>query len=114
MKPGRWWRAQNACVDNAKLIKLNDRAHRNWFNLSCVANEHGGVLPDIGTVAIKLRLSEARAAAAIAEMVTTSFSTSARTVASFLTTGINGSTRRTKRTRPTPNGRRSCGKRRQN
>jgi hypothetical protein len=34
-----------------------------------VANEHGGVLPDIGTVAIKLRLSEARAAAAIAEMV---------------------------------------------
>src|SRR3954463_7810089 len=69
MKPGRWWRAQNACVDNAKLIKLNDRAHRNWFNLSCVANEHGGVLPDIGTVAIKLRLSEARAAAAIAEMV---------------------------------------------
>lgn len=69
MKPGRWWRAQNACVDNAKLIKLNDRAHRNWFNLNCVANEHGGVLPDIGTIAIKLRLSEARAAAAIAELV---------------------------------------------
>lgn len=69
MKPGRWWRAQNACVDNAKLIKLNDRAHRNWFNLNCVANEHGGVLPDIGTIAIKLRVSEARAAAAIAELV---------------------------------------------
>jgi hypothetical protein len=70
VKPGRWWRAQNACVDSPKLIKLNDRAHRNWFNLSCVANEHGGVLPDIGTVAIKLRVSEARAAAAIAELVT--------------------------------------------
>lgn len=69
MKPGRWWRAQNSCVDNAKLIKLNDRAHRNWFNLNCVANDHGGVLPDIGTVAIKLRVSEARAAAAIAELV---------------------------------------------
>lgn len=69
MKPGRWWRAQNSCVDNAKLIKLNDRAHRNWFNLNCVANEHGGVLPDIGTIAIKLRVSEARAAAAIAELV---------------------------------------------
>lgn len=69
MKPGRWWRAQNACVDNAKLIKLNDRAHRNWFNLNCVANEHGGVLPDLGTIAIKLRISEARTAAAIAELV---------------------------------------------
>lgn len=69
MKPGRWWRAQNACVDNAKLIKLSDRAHRNWFNLNCVANEHGGVLPDIATVAIKLRVSEGRAAAAIAELV---------------------------------------------
>lgn len=70
MKPGRWWRAQNACVDNAKLIKLSDRAHRNWFNLNCVANEHGGVLPDIETVAIKLRVSKPKAAAAIAEMVT--------------------------------------------
>jgi hypothetical protein len=69
VKPGRWWRAQNSCVDNAKLIKLNDRAHRNWFNLNCVANEHGGVLPDLETVAIKLRVSEARAAAAIAELV---------------------------------------------
>jgi hypothetical protein len=69
VKPGRWWRAQNSCVDNAKLIKLNDRAHRNWFNLNCVANEHGGVLPDIGTIAIKLRVSEARAAAAITELV---------------------------------------------
>lgn len=68
-KPGRWWRVQNASVDNPKLIKLNDRAHRNWFNLNCVANEHGGVLPDLATIRIKLRISEARAAAAIAELV---------------------------------------------
>jgi alkylhydroperoxidase family enzyme len=70
VKPGRWWRAQNASVDNPKLIKLNDRAHRNWYNLNCVANEHGGVLPSLDIVAIKLRVSEARAAAAIVEMVT--------------------------------------------
>jgi hypothetical protein len=69
VKPGRWWRAQNSCVDNAKLIKLSDRAHRNWFNLNCVANEHGGVLPDLETVAIKLRVSESRAAAAITELI---------------------------------------------
>lgn len=69
MKPGRWWRAQNSCVDNAKLILLSDKAHRNWFNLNCVANEHGGVLPPLSVVAVKLRVSEARAAAAITELV---------------------------------------------
>lgn len=69
MKPGRWWRAQNSCVDNAKLIMLGDKAFRNWFNLNCVANEHGGVLPSLDIVAIKLRISPARAAAAITELV---------------------------------------------
>lgn len=70
MKPGRWWRAQNASVDNPKLIMLSDKAHRNWYNLNCVANEHGGVLPALNIVAVKLRVSEARAAAAITELVT--------------------------------------------
>lgn len=69
MKPGNWWRAQNNCVDNAKLIRLGDRAFRSWFNLMCLASEGGGVLPDIGTVAIKLRMTESRAAAALAELV---------------------------------------------
>jgi hypothetical protein len=48
---------------------LSDRAHRNWFNLNCVANAHGGVLPCLEDVALKLRTTEARAAAAIAELV---------------------------------------------
>jgi hypothetical protein len=69
VKPGRWWRAQNSCVDNAKLIMLGDKAFRNWFNLNCVANDHGGVLPSLDVVAIKLRVSPARAAAAITELV---------------------------------------------
>lgn len=69
MKPGRWWRAQNASVDNPKLIMLSDKAHRNWYNLNCVANEHGGVLPALNVIAVKLRVSEARAAAAITELV---------------------------------------------
>jgi hypothetical protein len=69
VKPGRWWRAQNSCVDSAKLILLSDKAHRNWFNLNCVANEHGGVLPSLAIIAVKLRISESRVAAAIAELV---------------------------------------------
>ena len=69
MKPGPWWRAQNACVDSPKLIKLTDKQHRNWFNLNCVANSYGGVLPDLETVAIKLRVTPAKAEAIIAELV---------------------------------------------
>lgn len=69
MKPGPWWRAQNSCVDSAKLILLSDKAHRNWFNLNCVANANGGVLPSLDMVAVKLRLTQARAAAVIAELV---------------------------------------------
>lgn len=69
MKGNYWWRAQNGCVDNTKLIKLSDKAHRNWFNLNCVANANGGVLPCLEDVALKLRITPARAAAAIAEMV---------------------------------------------
>ena len=69
MKPSYWWRAQNSCVDHAKLILLSDKAHRNWFNLNCLANAHGGVLPNLETVAVKLRITPARAAAAISELV---------------------------------------------
>lgn len=70
MKPGNWWRAQNGCVDSPKLLLLNDRAFRNWFNLMCVASANNGVLPDLKHVAVKLRLSPSRAAAALTELVT--------------------------------------------
>jgi len=69
MKLGHWWRAQNGCVDHAKLILLGDKAFRNWFNLMCVASAHDGLLPDIKIVAVKLRLTPPRAAAAITELV---------------------------------------------
>jgi hypothetical protein len=48
---------------------LSDKAHRNWFNLNCIANANGGVLPGLDVVAFKLRISESRAAAAVAELV---------------------------------------------
>lgn len=69
MKPGFWWRAQNNCVDSTKLLLLNDRAFRNWFNLMCVASSNEGILPDIKHVAVHLRLTPGRAAVAIAELV---------------------------------------------
>src|ERR1700759_996963 len=65
----RWWRAYDEAVDDPKLILLSDRAHRAWFNLMCIASLHGGSLPDIKVVAVKLRVTTQRAAAAIAELV---------------------------------------------
>lgn len=65
----RWWRAYDEAVDDPKLILLSDKAHRAWFNLMCIASLHGGVLPDIKIVAVKLRVSVQRAAASITELV---------------------------------------------
>lgn len=48
---------------------LSDKAHRNWFNLTCLASGNEGVLPDIKIVAVKLRLTPSRAALALAELV---------------------------------------------
>jgi hypothetical protein len=65
----RWWRAYDEAVDDPKLILLSDKAHRAWFNLMCIASANDGVLPDIKIVAVKLRVSPQRAAAAITELV---------------------------------------------
>lgn len=66
---GHWWRAYDAAVDNAKLGKLSDALHRAWFNLCCVASANGGVLPDIDTVAFKLRVTAHKAAELITALV---------------------------------------------
>jgi hypothetical protein len=66
----RWWRAYDDAVDNPKLLLLTDKQHRTWFNLMCVASANGGVLPDIKVVAVKLRMTPAKARAAIEELKT--------------------------------------------
>jgi hypothetical protein len=113
VKPGPWWRAQNSCVDHAKLIKLSDKAHRNWFNLVCVASAHAGVLPDIATIAIKLRMTEARCAAAIAELVAARLFDQREDGFSFLTTGTNFNTSTMRTTQPMRAGKLNIGRRRQ-
>lgn len=64
----RWWRAYDEAVDDPKLCLLSDRAHRAWFNLMCVASAYGGSLPDIKVIALKLRMTPAKAQAAIDEL----------------------------------------------
>lgn len=65
----RWWRAYDEAVDDPKLILLSDRAHRAWFNLMCLTSANEGIIPDLKVVAVKLRISPAKAAAVLTELV---------------------------------------------
>lgn len=62
---GRWWRAYDEAVDDPKLVLLSDRQHRAWFNLMCIASANEGILPGIDVIAVKLRMSVAKAEAVI-------------------------------------------------
>jgi hypothetical protein len=64
----RWWRAKNSAVHNRKLQKLPGDLFKAWFNVNCLASEHGGVVPPIEDVAFALRLSEQRAAAILTQL----------------------------------------------
>lgn len=66
----RWWRAYDEAVDDPKLQRLGPKLGWAWFNLMCVASANGGVLPSIGDVAFKLRITDQQAAALIAELAT--------------------------------------------
>lgn len=63
-----WWRAYDGAVDHPKLLLLTDRQHRAWFNLMCLASSNGGALPDLKVIAVKLRMSSAKAATLISEL----------------------------------------------
>jgi hypothetical protein len=52
---GRWWRAYDEALSEPKLQQLPPELFKDWFNLLCVASESGGKLPDLDTVAFKLR-----------------------------------------------------------
>lgn len=57
----RWWRAYDEAVDDPKLQKLPAELFRAWFNICCITSQNGGVLPDIETIAFKLRCKPSKA-----------------------------------------------------
>lgn len=66
----RWWRAYDDAVDDAKLLLLPSDKHRwGWFCLMCLASAHGGAIPEINVVAVKLRISTVKAAELITALV---------------------------------------------
>lgn len=56
---GRWWRAYGRARHDPKLLKLSDKDFRWWFNLVCVAGDHGGILPPCDDLAVEFRVSPA-------------------------------------------------------
>lgn len=65
---GHWWRAYDDAVDHPKLQRLPLPLFRAWFNLLCLASGNGGVLPPLGDIAFKLRMTEERVSAVLDEL----------------------------------------------
>jgi hypothetical protein len=54
----RWWRAYDRSRRDPKLQRLPAETFRGWYNLVCLASEHGGNLPSIADTAFELRKTE--------------------------------------------------------
>lgn len=64
-----WFRFYDDAVNDPKIIRLPDDLHRAWVNILCIAAKNDGVLPDLGDVALTLRVKDARAAELITKLV---------------------------------------------
>lgn len=64
-----WFRFYDDAVNDPKIIRLPDDLYRAWVNILCIAAKNDGVLPELGDVALTLRVKEARAAELITKLV---------------------------------------------
>jgi hypothetical protein len=64
----RWFRVYDELIDDPKVQCLAPELFRTLVNLWCIASRHKGRLPPIAQVAFALRMTQQRAAAAIAEL----------------------------------------------
>jgi hypothetical protein len=54
---GGWFRAYNGIVDDPKVQRLAPHVFKGWICLLCLASERRGPLPDLDTIAFRLRMS---------------------------------------------------------
>lgn len=64
-----WFRFYDDAVNDPKIIRLPDDLYRAWVNILCIAAKNDGVLPELGDVALTLRVKEARAAELVTKLV---------------------------------------------
>jgi hypothetical protein len=59
----KWFRLYHEVLDDPKILKLNPRLFRMWVKLLCLASQENrdGILPDLDTIALRLRLDRASA-----------------------------------------------------
>ena len=55
---GRWFRFYIRSLDDLKVQAMSGDLFKTWVNLLSLAAEQDGALPDIATIAFRLRLSE--------------------------------------------------------
>lgn len=54
--PNRWFRLYDELLEDPKVQMLDAETFRAWINLLCLANRHGGILPDEATICFALRI----------------------------------------------------------
>lgn len=54
--PNRWFRLYDELLEDPKVQMLDAETFRAWINLLCLANRHGGILPDEDTICFALRI----------------------------------------------------------
>ena len=57
----RWFRVYEDLVDDPKVQRLPDRLFKALINLWCLASANDGVIPDLETIAFKLRIKPQKA-----------------------------------------------------
>jgi len=57
----RWFRFYDDAINDPKILKLSEDLRWHWVAVLCIASKHDGILPDMGDIAIMLRMSRARA-----------------------------------------------------
>lgn len=57
----RWFRFYDDAINDPKILKLSEDLRWHWVAVLCIASKHDGNLPDMGDVAIMLRMSRSRA-----------------------------------------------------
>jgi hypothetical protein len=65
----RWFRVDDALVDDPKVQRLSGDLVKALLNLWCLTSQNDGILPSMEDMAFKLRMKKTQVAAIIAELV---------------------------------------------
>jgi hypothetical protein len=63
-----WLRLYCGILDDPKVQRLAPEHFKGWVNILCLAKEYDGLLPSIGDLAFRLRMSEADAESLVEEL----------------------------------------------